>query len=530
MPTRAGRGAADGGRHGPVRLDRASCRVHARQAGARLRRPRLTYAALARAIARTARRARRARRQSRRSRGASRLQQHREARPAVRLRAARRAVHAAHLAAGRRPSTARCWPTAARACWSSTDRSSSPAQASSPSGRRSRVARGDRRGVRRLDAVRRASSSAARHAVAAHEPDAGYATPGAALLHLGLDRQPKGVVLTQNALFRNAVNSTHMHDLSAPTSCSPRCRCSTSAGSISRPLPALHAGATVVLHPQFDAEAGDRRDRARAHHADGAGAGAARDDDGASALAERRSVQPAHDHHRLHHRRRSVRSRRACSAACRWCRSTARPKPARSPPICGATTPREHPGSAGKPALHCERAHRRRVRTATCAAGATGEILVRGPNVMDGYWNKPRRTRAAALAAAGSTRGDIGHCDADGYLYVDGRRKDMIISGGENIYPAEIENVLPNAPTSPRSRWSAGPTRAGARPSSPWSCRARPQISRESVCCTARRPHRPLQASAAKSCFVDELPQAPRWARSRKRRGDASWSRARTAA
>ena len=74
-------------------------------------------------------------------------------------------------------------------------------------------------------------------------------------------------------------------------------------------------------------------------------------------------------------------------------------------------------------------------------AGATGEILVRGPNVMGGYWNEPRET-AAALDAGWYHTGDMGHADADGYLYVDGRCREMIISGGENIYPAEIENVL----------------------------------------------------------------------------------------
>ena len=75
------------------------------------------------------------------------------------------------------------------------------------------------------------------------------------------------------------------------------------------------------------------------------------------------------------------------------------------------------------------------------APGATGEILVRGPNVMSGYWNAPQET-AAALVDGWFHSGDMGHEDAEGYLFVDGRRKELIISGGENIYPAEIENVL----------------------------------------------------------------------------------------
>jgi fatty-acyl-CoA synthase len=60
---------------------------------------------------------------------------------------------------------------------------------------------------------------------------------------------------------------------------------------------------------------------------------------------------------------------------------------------------------------------------------------------MNGYWGAPQET-AAALIDGWFHSGDMGHLDAEGYLYVDGRRKEMIISGGENIYPAEIENVL----------------------------------------------------------------------------------------
>jgi fatty-acyl-CoA synthase len=97
-------------------------------------------------------------------------------------------------------------------------------------------------------------------------------------------------------------------------------------------------------------------------------------------------------------------------------------------------------GSAGKAAAHCEL---RIVDDAgrDAAPGSTGEILVRGPNLMSAYWNAPQET-AAALVDGWFHSGDMGHLDAEGYLYVDGRRKEMIISGGENIYPAEIENVL----------------------------------------------------------------------------------------
>jgi fatty-acyl-CoA synthase len=75
------------------------------------------------------------------------------------------------------------------------------------------------------------------------------------------------------------------------------------------------------------------------------------------------------------------------------------------------------------------------------AAGERGEILVRGPNVMPGYWNQPDAT-AAALDDGWLRSGDVATADDDGYVFVTDRIKDVIISGGENIYPAEVENAL----------------------------------------------------------------------------------------
>jgi len=73
--------------------------------------------------------------------------------------------------------------------------------------------------------------------------------------------------------------------------------------------------------------------------------------------------------------------------------------------------------------------------------GQTGEIIVRGPNIMTGYWQLPETT-ASALKGGWYHTGDGGYFDADGFLYLTGRVKDMIVSGGENIYPIEVENVL----------------------------------------------------------------------------------------
>ncbi|CAL9385711.1 Long-chain-fatty-acid--CoA ligase FadD13 [Streptomyces sp. enrichment culture] len=75
------------------------------------------------------------------------------------------------------------------------------------------------------------------------------------------------------------------------------------------------------------------------------------------------------------------------------------------------------------------------------APGETGEVLVRGPHVMPGYWGLPDET-AAAFADGWFRSGDAARVDDDGYVYIVDRIKDMIISGGENVYPAEIEDLL----------------------------------------------------------------------------------------
>ena len=75
------------------------------------------------------------------------------------------------------------------------------------------------------------------------------------------------------------------------------------------------------------------------------------------------------------------------------------------------------------------------------APGAAGEIIARGPNVMLGYWNRPEET-AAVLRNGWIHTGDIGSIDEDRYLYILDRAKDMIITGGENVYCPEVENVL----------------------------------------------------------------------------------------
>jgi fatty-acyl-CoA synthase len=78
--------------------------------------------------------------------------------------------------------------------------------------------------------------------------------------------------------------------------------------------------------------------------------------------------------------------------------------------------------------------------------GEVGDLLFAGPAVTPGYWNDPESTRAAFTADGWLKSGDLARRDRNGFYWVAGRRKEMFISGGENVYPAEIENVLAGHP------------------------------------------------------------------------------------
>jgi len=98
-------------------------------------------------------------------------------------------------------------------------------------------------------------------------------------------------------------------------------------------------------------------------------------------------------------------------------------------------------GFAGKPYPHVEVALRDADTGTFLPGAAAGELVVRGPNVFAGYWRNEQAT-AAALADGWLSTGDVAERDEEGFYRIAGRIKDMVISGGENVYPAEIEDVL----------------------------------------------------------------------------------------
>jgi fatty-acyl-CoA synthase len=102
---------------------------------------------------------------------------------------------------------------------------------------------------------------------------------------------------------------------------------------------------------------------------------------------------------------------------------------------------RRKPGAVGFPLMHIDVRVVRPDDGAVCDAGEPGELLIRGPHVTPGYWNNPEAT-AAAIVDGWLHTGDLAIRDTEGYYTIVGRLKDMIISGGENIYPAEIESAI----------------------------------------------------------------------------------------
>ena len=274
---------------------------------------------------------------------------------------------------------------------------------------------------------------------APHDPALDPAMPLLICYTSGSTGKPKGVLLSQDALAWNAANCTDMHDLTAEDRILTTLPLFHVGGLNNLTTPALQMGCTVVLHPKFDAEAcidAIERERitltvlvpAQLDMMMASPRWQSADFSSLRMITTGSTIVPARIIRAVHARGVPMVQIYGATETC---------------PIaaCLKAADAEHKaGSTGKAAAHCE------LRIVDdcgedVAQGVTGEILVRGPNVMSGYWKAPQET-AAALVDGWFHSGDMGHLDAEAYLYVDGRRKEMIISGGENIYPAEIENLL----------------------------------------------------------------------------------------
>ena len=300
-------------------------------------------------------------------------------------------------------------------------------------------------------------------------PDRG--DPGLPLLIVytsGTTGEPKGAVLTQRAVAYNALNSMHMHDLTAADHVLTVLPMFHVGGLNIQTLPALSCGATVTLHARFDpgatlaAIAADRPSLTLLVPATMRGM-IAHPDWGTTDLTSLRAVATG---------------------------STDVPVPlieafhARGVPVIqvyGSTETGpvclyqrieeafETVGSIGRAGLHSDI---RLVDEAgrDVADGTEGEILVRGDNVAEGYWHEPELT-AAAFRDGWYHSGDVALRDESGLYWFKDRIKNVIISGGENIYPAELERVLYATPGiaeaavvgRPDAQWGSVPVAVVAR-------------------------------------------------------------------
>ena len=257
----------------------------------------------------------------------------------------------------------------------------------------------------------------------------------------GTSGQPKGVLHTQSGLVWNCVISTHAHDLVADDHVLSALPMFHVGGLCIQTLPALYAGAAVTLHGRFDAGAwladvAARRPtlsllvpatlRAVIEHPAFAGT----DLSSLRMLATGSSTIPSSMIAAFH--RRGVPVGQVYGAT-------------ETGPVSIYLRREEamqRAGSAGRAGLHID------IRLAdeqgqSVPAGEVGEVWVRGPNLLCGYWKDPGNP---AFADGWFHTGDLARCDDQGFYEIVGRSRDMIISGGENVYPAEIENLLVDCP------------------------------------------------------------------------------------
>ena len=268
---------------------------------------------------------------------------------------------------------------------------------------------------------------------------ADFNTPLLIVYTSGTTGRPKGAVLRQDALIANAAMSQHLHDMTADDHVLTVLPIFHVGGLNIQTTPALQLGATVTLHPRFapgpTLEAIERErptltvlvpatTQAIIEHPGWAGARL----DSLRAVATGSTQVPQHLVDALADRGVTVLNVYGSTETCPIAVYARRSGDWR------------RPGSSGLPGLLCEA---RIVDDAgrEVAAGQAGEVVVRGMNVFTEYWGDPRAT-AERLRGGWYHSGDIGTRDADGYFYIHDRKQNLIISGGENIYPAEVERVL----------------------------------------------------------------------------------------
>ncbi len=253
----------------------------------------------------------------------------------------------------------------------------------------------------------------------------------------GTTGKPKGALHTQANLLWNCVISTHAHDFSPADHVLTVLPLFHVGGLCIQTLPALHAGATVTLHARFDPGAwlrdvAARRPtmslmvpatlRAALAHPDWAPTDFA----SLKLLNAGSSVIPASQIAAVH------------AKGVPLCQVYGSTETGPVSIYLRAEDAMAHPGSAGKVGLHVE-AKLANPEGVEVPRGQVGEILIRGLNVMHGYWNDADNP---SFQDGWFASGDLAYQDDAGFFHVVGRSKDMIISGGENVYPAELENVL----------------------------------------------------------------------------------------
>ena len=271
------------------------------------------------------------------------------------------------------------------------------------------------------------------------DPTVGPDDPLLIVYTSGTTGRPKGAVLTQNAMTFNAVNSAAMHDMTSEDVVFTNLPMFHVGGLNIQTTPALHAGATVILHRRFEADAtvqviNEEKPTllilvpalmaAVLQHPgwDDIDFSSLRTINTGSTTVPLSLIDAFHG--------RGVPIIQVYGST-----ETA-------PIVIHQRIPDAYDtvGSTGRAALHCD-AKIVDSDANTLGPNERGEIVVRGPNIMTEYWNNPGAT-AEVLKDGWFNTGDIGHIDEDGLFYVDDRVKDVIISGSENIYPAELEMVL----------------------------------------------------------------------------------------